>query len=429
VRDHHNFSWIHDKHEFGNKEIISITSLSKRRERPMLKHVASIAAALAFGILVAVAVPAATDVVPGTSSLTVHEWGTFTSVAGERGQAVEWLPVDRQNDLPCFVNQSPAGIEDYLAGTVRMETPVLYFYTPRAMKVTATVRFPTGWLTEWYPQAKLTIRETADDPNLSTLEWRDVTVLPNAAPSFPVEPNPSHYYAARQTDAAPLRVKDESEKFLFYRGVGNFPVPISARVRADGKIRLWTGSAIPITGVILFESRGGKLGYRAISSLKGDVTLDPPILNGDLVLLQRDLERILMTAGLYPKEAAAMVATWRDSWFEEGTRVFYIVPPSSVDANLPLKIEPQPAKIARAFVGRIEVITAATERAVADAIRTDNKPALDPYKRFLRPIMEQLLAKSGADSEDHRQFQDFATVNLGEAAIARYVAGLSACPR
>jgi len=391
----------------------------------MVKHVAPIVAVLGFGILMAVTVPAATDLVPGSTSLTVHEWGTFTSVAGERGQAVEWLPVDRQSDLPCFVNQSPAGIEDYLAGTIRMETPVLYFYTPREMKVNATVRFPKGWLTEWYPQAKL----TNEEDNVSTLEWRNVRVLPNAALTFPLESGPSHYYAARQTDAAPLSVKDESEKFLFYRGVGNFPVPISARVRRDGKIRLWTGGEIPIPGVILFESRGGKPGYRAVGSLKGDVTLDPPILNGDLALLQRDLERILIKAGLYPKEAAAMVATWHDSWFEEGTRVFYIVPPRSVDATLPLKIEPQPARVARAFVGRIEVITSVTERAVADAIRANNKVALDPYKRFLRPIMEHLLAKSEPGSKDRRQFQDFATENLGQAAIARYVAGLSACAR
>lgn len=384
---------------------------------------------LGFGILAAVSTLASTDVVSGSKSLTVHEWGTFTSVAGKEGQAVEWLPVDRQSDLPCFVNESPAGLEDYLAGTVRMETPVLYFYASREMTVNATVRFPKGWLTEWYPQAKLTNNYFREDDNLSTLEWRDVKILPNAALNFPVESGPSHYYAARQTDAAPLRVMDQSEKFLFYRGVGNFPVPLSAKVRKDGKIRLWSAGEVPIPSVILFERRGGKTGYRAVGSLKGDVTINPPALDGDLVLLQRELERILVATGLYPKEAAAMVATWRDSWFEEGTRVFYIVPPPLVDANLPLKIAPRPAKIARAFVGRMEVITAETERAVADAIRKNNKPALDPYKRFLRPIAEQLLAKSAGNLEDHKQVQDFARENLGQAAIEKYLSGLSACPR
>jgi hypothetical protein len=383
-------------------------------------------AVLTFGIFVAVSLVASVDVVPGSKGLTVHEWGTFTSVAGKDGKAVAWLPVDRQSDLPCFVNESQAGLEDYLVGTVRMETPVLYFYTAREMTVGATVRFPKGWLTEWYPQAKLT-NDYTDEDHLSTLEWRDVEVLPKAALNFPVEPSPSHYYPARETDAAPLRVKGENEKFLFYRGVGNFPVPVSARVRSDGKIRLWNTDEVPIPGVILFENRGGKIGYRAIGSLKTDVTLAPPTLNGNLVSLGRELERTLVAAGLYPKEAAAMVATWRDSWFEDGTRVFYIVPPGSVDKNLPLNIEPKPAKIARAFVGRMEVITAATEAAVAEAIRTNNKPALAPYRRFLRPIAENLLAKSAGNPAEQKLFKDFATVTFGQATIDKYLAKLSAC--
>jgi hypothetical protein len=37
-----------------------------------------------------------------------------------------------------------------------------------------------------------------------------------------------------------------------------------------------------------------------------------------------------MAQGLFPKEAHAMVDTWRDSWFEEGTRAFYILPASEM---------------------------------------------------------------------------------------------------
>ena len=35
-----------------------------------------------------------------------------------------------------------------------------------------------------------------------------------------------------------------------------------------------------------------------------------------------------------------MIETWRDSWFEEGLRVFYIVPRARVDFDLPLSISP-----------------------------------------------------------------------------------------
>jgi hypothetical protein len=45
---------------------------------------------------------------------------------------------------------------------------------------------------------------------------------------------------------------------------------------------------------------------------------------GDLGALKLKLERVLMTQGLFPKEAHSMVETWRDSWFEEGVLVLYI---------------------------------------------------------------------------------------------------------
>jgi hypothetical protein len=375
---------------------------------------------LALGILAVVSVAAVVDVVPVSKGLTVHEWGTFTSVAGPEGQAVEWLPVDRQSDLPCFVNQDLANLKDYLFATVRMETPVLYFYTSRDMRINATVRFPKGWITEWYPQAELSNEYIWEEDKTTTLEWRDVQVSPNANPNFPVEPGPSHYYPARQTDATPLRVRDQSEKFLFYRGIGNFPVPISAKVKDDGKILLWSSGKAPIPGVILFERRGTKMGYRVLGSLAGAVAMTPPTLNGDLVSLQRELERILVTTGLYPKEAAAMVATWRDSWFEEGTRVFYIVPPGSVDANLPLNIQPKPVSIARAFVGRMEIITATTERTVAVAIRTNDRPVLKTYARFLRPIAERLAEKNAANHEERSRFLDLATVVFGDETDEKY---------
>src|SRR4029077_3205441 len=40
---------------------------------------------------------------PVYSDLTVHEWGTFTSIAGNDGQAVRWLPLSGPSDLPSFV--------------------------------------------------------------------------------------------------------------------------------------------------------------------------------------------------------------------------------------------------------------------------------------------------------------------------------------
>ncbi|HSU89055.1 MAG TPA: hypothetical protein VLL56_09480, partial [Terriglobia bacterium] len=102
------------------------------------------------------ALPNATDA-PGFG---VHEWGTFTSVAGENGTAITWQPFGGPTDLPCFVDRfwfvdRIRNVKGALMGTVRMETPVLYFYASREAIANVKVRFPKGVITEWYPRAAM----------------------------------------------------------------------------------------------------------------------------------------------------------------------------------------------------------------------------------------------------------------------------------
>src|SRR5204863_402977 len=159
----------------------------------------------------------------------------------------------------------------------------------------------------------------------ATIAWRNVEVLPpGSKEEFIQGSSRSHYYAARATDANPIRVSASNEKFLFYRGVGNFPVPINVTVTEQGGIRMKHLRGKP--SVILFNSHAGRLGYQVVDSTRDEVTLAPPALTGNFESLRKELEAVLVSQGLYAKEASAMVETWRDSWFEEGTRVFYIVP-------------------------------------------------------------------------------------------------------
>ena len=85
-----------------------------------------------------------------------------------------------------------------------------------------------------------------------------------------------------------------------------------------------------------------------------------------------------------------MIDTWRDSWFEEGSRLIYILPESAVNAMLPLEIDPTPAHIARVFVGRIELITPETKQIVREAIAKSDKHTLALYQRFLEPIAKSI---------------------------------------
>ena len=88
-----------------------------------------------------------------------------------------------------------------------------------------------------------------------------------------------------------------------------------------------------------------------------------------------------------------MVATWRDSWFEEGTRLFYLLPQASVDATLPLSINPAPSRVVRAFVGRLELATPEILSDIERALRAGNIKALLPYARFIEPFAAQVQSR------------------------------------
>ena len=140
--------------------------------------------------------------------------------------------------------------------------------------------------------------------------------------------------------------------------------------------------------IIFFERRGQRVGYRLARGLTDDAVLDPPFLTGNVDSLCADLEGILVDQGLYPDEAYAMVETWRDSWFEEGSRLIYVVPRGFIDKVLPLAIDPAPGQISRVFVGRLEVVTPATARAVETAVASNDEVILNKYGRFLEPILQ-----------------------------------------
>ncbi|MBA3438425.1 MAG: hypothetical protein H0T92_00960, partial [Pyrinomonadaceae bacterium] len=338
-------------------------------------------------------------------NLIVHEWGTFTSVAGVDGGALEWRPLSGVSDLPSFVYNGATSDQGFrhplkskLTARIRMETPVLYFYADQEMDVSVKVDFPQGKITEWYPQAR-SVRNGID--------WGRFRVLPGAQVQFPVQSGESHYYPARETDAAPVRVcgvrGQQHEKFLFYRGVGEFDLPLLVKLEGGSVVVKNLGKDV-IGQFIIFENRDGKSGYRIYDSLSGEVILDRPTLDRTVDSLQRDIEVILTTYGLYAKEAQAMVKTWQSSWFEEGLRVFYVVPRKTTDAILPITIDPQPAELVRVLVGRTEVITPEMEEAVQKQVAKLANPALEvrvaamkaimKYGRFTEPILKRILKRT-----------------------------------
>jgi len=201
----------------------------------------------------------------------------------------------------------------------------------------------------------------------------------------------SHYYAARDTHAAPIAVGTQTEKFLFYRGVARFDLPIAATIGADGNVALRNRAHDPIADVVLFTNDHGRLRYDVRHQAGADVTIDPPVFDRNPTV---ELHAMLVGQGLYADEATAMVNTWRDSWFEHGTRIFYIVPRPIIDSTLPLDIHPRPADITRVFVARTELVTAQALDEVKRALLSGDAEALDAYGRFLDPIARRLVETS-----------------------------------
>jgi hypothetical protein len=386
----------------------------------MSRRLTPIVVLLSLSAFGAATTPAASGVLQlaAAQPLVVHEWGTFTSVAGTDGRAVEWRPLDGPVDVPCFVERLGFNVKGSLAAKIRMETPVLYFYAPRETTVNVRVLFRQGVVTEWFPRAAVTPMSvdysTLRRPDFSSsIAWKDVRISPSVdvardrpelverpdAPEpenerFPLDGSGSHYYRARETDASPLHSGSEWEKFLFYRGVGGFEPPIAATVRVDGRIVVEATQGGRLGDVILFENAGGTMSYQVRHSDGGQLVFDAPAHDGSAneegAPPLAELERILVAHGLYAKEARAMLSTWRDSWFEEGTRLFYVVPDKTIDSILPLEISPEPTEVARLFVGRIELVTSRVKQEVEQALAERDSLTLKKYGRFLQAIADRI---------------------------------------
>lgn len=373
--------------------------------------------------------------------LVVHEWGTFTSVAGEDGVALEWQPLVGPSDLPDFVydvNDVNAGTRDAglrapptegrrlgaksaLRGSVRMETPVVYFYADENIDVSLGVRFPGGGITEWYPAVE-ELGATHNGRVPGRVHWGTFRVMPHARAPLPHDGSTSHYYPARATDAAQVRVRTtrgfEYEKFLFYRGVGSFAQPLSAALAGDhvalghgGRASAVPEGPRPPLQAIVFEKHGERMAFTEVQVPEAGTRVSRPLAagrEGTQAALERALHRMLAQSGLYDKEAAAMIATWRDHWFEDGLRVFYVLPTRATEALLPMAIKPAPTELVRTLVGRVDLITAADEarvrRALGPAMKaTPDWRALDALRethgRFLPVIVRRVAPLVGLEGE------------------------------
>jgi hypothetical protein len=319
----------------------------------------------------------------------------------------------------------------------RMETPVIYFYTERPRTVDVAVDFPEGTMSEWYPQARfaeeLATPVTERKPSArNTLRWQNVSIEPATAPSadpsraLPHESAGSHYYSARETDSALVKIEDrtghiEREKFLFYRGVGNFIAPLTVKTPGqDGSdLLLSNDGAEELRHLFAYEVRAGRGRWITVDRLSPHEQT-PVKLAGAAELsvdelrdvLGKKIRAALVSEGLFEHEATAMIKTWDESWFaEQGVRVLYMLPRAWTDRTLPLRLTPAPRAVARVMVGRAEIITPAMERDLVTEVdrfisgaSTARKLAAENTRRlglgrFAEATLRHLLVSSKRSAE------------------------------
>ena len=339
---------------------------------------------------------------------TLHEWGTFTTVSGSDGSLLPGLEKEEEA-LPRSVYSldnfyhvlgAPVGSKGFFLDrplenvTVKMETPVIYFYTDHGFKASVKVDFHGGSISQWYPQR--TSGEKAQPFKLPTnkvsakefmeavqkessgmkidfakklegsIGW-DIEVIPSSeednASIFRGDETPTWLHP-RMTDSALVRTSGgEMEKYLFYRGLGNFEPAVTFTTRPNGLVIATNNSKQAVPALFVFQNEGAKVKSIKCGPLAAGASITVDTIS---VAAQENWKKsvyqtmsgMLQEQGLYRKEAEAMVQTWWQSYFAHaGTRVFWILPQTELDAVLPLSVNPAPSKTVRVMVGRSEILT------------------------------------------------------------------------
>ncbi|HTU27459.1 MAG TPA: hypothetical protein VMF30_18765, partial [Pirellulales bacterium] len=213
-------------------------------------------------------------VATAAGELVVHEWGTFTALADDDGRQLPGINVDDEQ-LPGFVHNLGSNLLKNSIGitgsehppgptakgaparhpyvTLRLETPVIYFYppadAPQPLELDVHVDFHAGWLTEFYPQAKVAAPglkvgnfslEKISPQTVGSLDWQKLQV--GTAGRGPQTDAPVWTTPRAVRAAAVTTPEGESEQYLFYRGVGNFAVPLRIVSRtSENTIELHAG--------------------------------------------------------------------------------------------------------------------------------------------------------------------------------------------
>jgi len=362
-------------------------------------------------------------------SIIIHEWGTITTQHHPDGTVQGRLNrITDSEVLPSFVHQyeptqtrhnpqQQLGKSPSVPGrpdvTMRLETPVIYFYPPKDFKHSTSfdinVNFRGGVLNEYYPKAQASV--SLDDDRiqsksqsgiikswngdvlnnyvLGSLTWKDVRI--SDSNDFPSTDN-NIWLAPRQVNSKSIvNSSGEIEKYIFYRGVAHLDAlfqtihSCSKKSSSDRSlentdpsckislyapkhlhwlsansmnlVKVWIADIREDGTTAFYERENIVLSKEKTSEelMQLSFSSKNEYSSTNMMNLKNSMRQALVNQGLFEAEADALLATWEESYYgRSGLRVFYIVPQEWINYFLPLQVS-VPHKLTRVLVGRIDL--------------------------------------------------------------------------
>ncbi|MFZ4713197.1 MAG: hypothetical protein ACOYL6_05785 [Bacteriovoracaceae bacterium] len=381
-------------------------------------------------------------------ALEIHEWGTFTSMVNEKGGLLSGMNHEEvglpgfvyglRHDGPaaqnsaaqlalkngsrphCFSKCSFFGANDPMADVIpfnqfnttvtqKMETPVIYFYGAKGEQVHVEVSFPDGMISQWFPAASK-FNSHLEEFNNGFMQW-DVTLKdPSETSLYPRTSDNSIWNPARLTSANTIQTSvngTEEERFIFYRGLADFKVPLQIKMKNKSATELLvtltnnSDQAVPALFYLKSTYADGVTNFLSLPTLKPHETKSFLTSNAqNLKSAKNVIQAALIQSGLFEDEALSMLNTWDQSYFHtEGERILYLLPTEWTEKILPMKLSPVPQKLVRTLVGRIELFSDNAQLALINKIDKNTEGLL--VDRLLEPklraIQNKLLSSKVTD--------------------------------
>ncbi len=201
-----------------------------------------------------------------------------------------------------------------------------------------------------------------------------------------------------------------AKKFLFYRGVGTFPPPVTVRAEGGGKVRVRNAAGGKVTGMVLVTVHDGRIAFRAVNDLdvgaEAVATL-PDTSAGPAEPGAASGEGVGRRGSVRTGGSAGHGKTWDHSLVPRGGHPLALYRAADEDRRADASHgQPRaPTKVVRVIVGRHDFLTPELEAAVQPQVaRLRTGPAeqaaarseLDKIGRFSAQavrLAEERLAK------------------------------------